>query len=91
MTIRDIYPAEDVRAFADEVSVGASEHGVTGTKRHVRKDGSIFEVEVTSREIAFARRRARLVMAIDITERQRMDAAFRKSEEHAGLLTDKRL
>jgi PAS domain S-box-containing protein len=90
MTIRDIYPPEDVRVFVEEVSVGLPQHGVTATKRHVRKDRSIFEAEVTSRDIAFTGRRARLAMAIDITERQRIDAAFRKSEEHAGSLTDKR-
>jgi len=90
MTVRDICPPEDMQGFVDEVSFGFPEHGVTGTIRQVRKDGSIFEAEVTSREIAFTGRRARLVMALDITERQRMEAALRRSEEHPGSLTDKR-
>jgi PAS domain S-box-containing protein len=84
MTIRDIWPPEDIQEFVDEISVGIPEHGVTLTKRHLRKDGSVFEAEVTSRGIAFAGRRARLVMALDITERQRMEAALRKSEWRLG-------
>jgi two-component system NtrC family sensor kinase len=91
MTIRDIRPAEDVQAFVDEIAVGLPEYGVTGTRRHLRKDGSIFDAETTSHEIAFGGRPARLVMAVDITERKRMEAALRKSEEHFRSLTENAL
>ena len=85
MTINDIRPPEDARLFVDEAWLGLQEKGITGTARLLRKDGSAFDAEITSHEIAFRGRRARLVMAVDITERKGMEAAQRKSEEPFGL------
>src|SRR5262245_44136517 len=91
LTIRDIRPAEDVQAFVDEISVGLPEYGITGTRRHRRRDGTLFVAEITSHEITFAGKAARLVMAVDITERKRMEGALRKSEEHFRSLTENAL
>jgi|SRR5262249_42491543 len=77
MTISDIVPSED--------AVDLSEYAATGTRRHLRKNGSTFDAEITSREIAFGGKTARLVMALDVTERKRVQTALRKSEDASSL------
>lgn len=69
MTIRDIRPPEDVAALEkrlprDDVTVQGS-----GPWRHLRKDGSVITVEVNNHEVLIRDRRARLVCAIDVTEK----------------------
>jgi signal transduction histidine kinase/ActR/RegA family two-component response regulator len=49
--------------------------------QHQRKDGSIVEMELVSHECEAEGRRARLVLATDVTERARTRAALRRSEE----------
>jgi PAS domain S-box-containing protein len=82
MTIADIRPAEDVealkRAIADHQKRGLIEGGLW---RHRRKDGTIVDVEISSHNIDFDGRPARIVVARDITERLRTSLALRESEE----------
>ncbi|MBX3266124.1 MAG: PAS domain S-box protein [Acidobacteria bacterium] len=47
---------------------------------HRRKDGSKFEVEITSHALEFNGRQARLVMAIDVTQRSEALKQLRESE-----------
>ena len=81
MTIKDIRPVGDIPALYD--SVARSSRGVdeAGEWRHVKKDGAIIEVEITSHLLEFADRRAELILAHDITERNRLKAALLASEE----------
>jgi PAS domain S-box-containing protein len=71
MTIMDILPPDDAPGV---------HHGLegTGTKRsdvaltqHQRKDGTIIDMELVSHEMELDGRRARLVLASDISERTR--------------------
>lgn len=81
MTILDIRPpaaAEFVRASAR--SVGSGETRLQGLQ-HRRRDGTLLDVEVTSRPILFAGHACRLVLAHDVTERSRAERALRASEE----------
>jgi PAS domain S-box-containing protein len=43
--------------------------------KHVTKDRGVIEVEITSRDLVFAGKQARLVQAIDVTERKRKETA----------------
>jgi PAS domain S-box-containing protein len=81
MTIEDIRPAEDLPAFYDFVARDPQELERAGEWRHVTKDGSIIEVEITSHPLVFADRRAELILANDVTERNRLEAALLSSEE----------
>src|SRR6185436_7145485 len=45
------------------------------------RDGTALDVEISSHGLDFSGRRARLVMAIDVTDRRRSEAALRSSEE----------
>jgi PAS domain S-box-containing protein len=59
---------------------GADRPGVARA-RHRRRDGSILDVELTSHELTFHGRNARLVLAHDVTERMRTLAALHDSED----------
>ncbi|HET8715814.1 MAG TPA: PAS domain S-box protein [Holophagaceae bacterium] len=55
--------------------------------RHRRQDGSEVSVEVTSDDIQFGGRRARLVLALDITQRERAEEEARRFSRAQRLLS----
>ena len=57
--------------------------GVDGAAafRHLRKDGSEIEVEVTGHPLTWDGRPARLVMAIDVTERRQLETQLRQAQK----------
>ena len=71
MTIRDIRPPEDVPALLANVAATVAGPDHAGVWRHCKRDGSLLEVEISSHEIEFDGRRARVVLANDVTEQQR--------------------
>jgi PAS domain S-box-containing protein len=82
MTIADIRPPEDVptlRAMVAHTAATGSPGG--GAWRHRKKDGTVIEVEITAHPLVYDGRRADLVLAQDITVRQRAELALRASEE----------
>jgi two-component system, cell cycle sensor histidine kinase and response regulator CckA len=83
MRITDIRPAEDVPALLEDVAAPRDGLRDAGMWRHLRKDGTLIRVEISTHEIAFEGRPARLVLAMDVTEReQAIDALRRSSEEY---------
>jgi two-component system sensor histidine kinase/response regulator len=74
MTIKDIRPAEDIPALYDSLARSSQAVGRTGIWRHLKKDGTIFEAEITSHLLVFNGRQAELILAHDITERRRAEA-----------------
>jgi PAS domain S-box-containing protein len=74
MTIKDIRPAEDIPALYDSIARNSKAVGAAGIWRHLKKDGTIIEVEITSHLLVFDDRRAELILAHDITERRRAEA-----------------
>ncbi|PYQ50867.1 MAG: diguanylate cyclase [Acidobacteria bacterium] len=59
--------------------------------RHRKKDGSIFDAEITSFEFVSGGRRARLVIAVDVTERRINEERLRDNEERYRLLFERNL
>ena len=78
--------ASDLRVAEDEGQASLLE-----TPRHVRKDGSIIDVEVSSFEFMAGSRKARLVIAHDVTERRRAEQRLRESEARHRLLFERNL
>jgi two-component system, cell cycle sensor histidine kinase and response regulator CckA len=66
-----------VRAREPQVERGLIQAGVW---KHRRKDGTILDVEVTSHEHEFEGQSARVVLAVDVTERRRAEKALLDSE-----------
>ena len=69
MTIRDIRPSEDVAWLLEKVSeIKPGMNSASG--RHLKKDGTMIDIEIVSHTLQFDGRRAELVLAMDVTERR---------------------
>jgi PAS domain S-box-containing protein len=77
MTIRDIWPLEDVPTLLDDV---AHLSDTVKEWRHIGKDGSTFEVEISATGLQFGGRSVRLVLANDITARKALEAELRDAQ-----------
>ncbi|MEW6207425.1 MAG: PAS domain S-box protein [Acidobacteriota bacterium] len=88
MTIKDIRPAEDVPLLMENLSRISSGLDPADRWRHLKTDGSIIDVEITSHHLIFGDREARLVLANDITERLRAEDALRQAESKYRLLVE---
>jgi len=81
LTIKDIRPQEEVAALEAHLETPpAASRGTTGWK-HRKKDGAIIHVEVTSREVLWQDREAKLVLAVDVTERRLLEKQFQQSQK----------
>ena len=80
MSIADIRPLEELPAMQDALRDLPQRRGPKQF-RHLKKDGTVIDVDVTSFEFLSGTRRARLVIAQDITERLRGEEELRRSEE----------
>jgi PAS domain S-box-containing protein len=82
MKIMDLWPKEDVPTF--QASLLAMESGTTarsGVRRHCKKDGVVIDVEVTVHEFALGNRPCGLAIALDVTERNRMEGQLRQTQK----------
>jgi PAS domain S-box-containing protein len=79
MNIMDIRPAEDAPGLPMATQPGPRQEAAF--TRHQRKDGTVMDVELVSHELEMDGRRARLVLATDISDRARTRAALHHSEE----------
>lgn len=73
MTIEQIRPPEDIPALRKSVLEVPGTIRRVGTWRHLRKDGTQIDVEITTHDLTFRDRPARLVLAADVTERKRAE------------------
>jgi PAS domain S-box-containing protein len=82
MTLRDIRPPEDVPQLLLNVrgDGGPGSHR-PGTWKHLTKDGSLIDVEITAGRIEFDGRRAALVLANDVSERVRLQRRLSEAEK----------
>lgn len=81
MAIKDIRPKEDIAALLKNIEQVSKTHSFSGEWRHLKKNGEIINVEITSHLITFNGHKARHVMVNDITEWKRLEL-LRNSEKH---------
>jgi PAS domain S-box-containing protein len=76
MTVKDICPPEDIPALLQETHERVGELREVSRWRHLKKDGTLIDVEITTDDLEWQGRSARLVVANDITERKRAEEAL---------------
>ena len=81
MTLLDIRPPEEVERLSGVVPLLRRERLVGSPWRHRTRSGEILDVEITSDDLLDGSARTRLVVAIDVTARNRIEAALRESQE----------
>jgi len=86
MTIDHVRPPEDLAA-SEERPIAAKGEGPS-IWRHRKANGETIDVELTSHALEFSGRRARLVIANDVTERVRSEDVLRESESRYRLLAE---
>jgi PAS domain S-box-containing protein len=82
MTIEQIRPPEDIPALRETVRGVPGTIRKAGTWKHLRKNGEIIDAEITTHDLEFGGRPARLVLATDVTERKRAEAERDTLEKH---------
>ena len=87
MDLTQIRPPGDVEAIRAKAASVPEGYDDAGVWRHRTKDGSDILVKVTSHGLAFAGRRARLVVCHDVTEEHRIaEELHRSRDELAAVL-----
>ncbi len=70
MTLKDIRPVEDIEPLLKHINSIPSALNSSGEWRHLKKNGELIDVEITSHFVVFNDRKARHVLINDITERK---------------------
>lgn len=84
----DIRPAEEFEKFYSKPPTISSGLVSMGLFRHMKKDGTVIDVEVYSHDFPFNEKTARLVLAIDITDKLETTREFRKHTAQLRELSD---
>jgi two-component system, cell cycle sensor histidine kinase and response regulator CckA len=80
LMLLDVALSED-SASASERRAYLPSNGAATLTRHKKKDGAVIDVEITVNDFDFNGTGSRLVLANDVTQRVRAEAALRKSED----------
>jgi PAS domain S-box-containing protein len=81
MTIKDIRPEDEVPRLLSFLEQPLGDASRSGPWLHRKKDGTLIQVEISSHEVLFEGRPARLVVAQDITERLALEERLRQSQK----------
>ena len=79
LTVDRIVHPDDLDRLREQVPNLPDGLAGTASFRHVRKTGEVIEVEMTGHPIEWEGRPARLVMAIDVTARRRLEGELRSA------------
>jgi len=90
MKITEIRPQQDVPSVMNLLPSISGRRG-PNMFRHLKKDGTVIDVDITSFEFVSGGRRTRLVIAQDVTERRRNEDVLRRSEQQYRLLFERNL
>lgn len=82
MTIREIFPPNEIDDLHEELSTISlqKQKSEVGIYRHQKKNGEIIQVEVEGSAIEYKDRKARLILADDITEKLREEQRLKQLE-----------
>ncbi len=83
LSIKDLRPPEDVPVLLESLAKATGAVQDHKVWRHRKKDGTLLDAEISSNSIIYGGRNARVVVATDITERKRTEAALAQAKEAA--------
>lgn len=81
LKITDIRPPEEADRLKQDLRQARVPVQVSDPWKHRSKDGRIFEVEISSHTLDYDGREAVLVVAMDITDRKRMEVELRQAQK----------
>jgi PAS domain S-box-containing protein len=79
MTIKEIRSREEVPTLLDALKTRAASLFKLGIWKHRKRDGTLFDAEITSHVIPFEGRDAVMVLCNDVTERRQAEESLRRS------------
>ncbi|HEV8266737.1 MAG TPA: ATP-binding protein, partial [Thermoanaerobaculia bacterium] len=81
LSLLDLHPSEGRERFraAMEGTHGAVKS--VGVFPQLRKDGALIQADVTTHDLTFSGRRARMALAVDVTERNRLEDQLRQAQK----------
>ena len=88
MSVLDLRPPEDRAAVLEAVREPAGNIRHAGVWTHLRRDGSGLQAEIVTHDLDFEGRPARLVMAIEVTDREHARRGLEASERRYRELTE---
>ena len=89
LTIRDLRPPEDLPMLEQRIRIVRSGAEIRPVSwRHRRKNGTPLTVQITAQDIVFTKRRARLVVAQDVSERERLAAELHTKHQFLQSILD---
>lgn len=80
MTLKDICHPDDIPELIKETEDEVTHITNMGGK-HLKKDGTVIDVEISSHELVFDGKRARLILSNDVTKRKKTEDALRQLNE----------
>ncbi len=81
ITAQDLCHPSEVERFVAESSAPVNSIQPRAVRRHVRKDGSVLEVETASLDLTYAERSARLVLAGDVSAQRVLQRESLRSQK----------
>lgn len=81
MTIKDICPSEDRKNVVDSSNRIMDTVFTTGIWRHLKKDGNLIYVNITSHKISFQKKTAVMVLAADTTKQVEYEQQLQQMNE----------
>jgi two-component system cell cycle sensor histidine kinase/response regulator CckA len=81
MTINDIRPEEDLPKLQEKLDSLGSRPFDAGVWRHRTKDGAPLDVAIHTSTVDFGARRARVVLALDVTSQRLLEEQLRQAQK----------
>jgi len=80
LTVDRLVHPDDWPRLRERLQTMSRGHVGGETFRHIRRDGSVVEVEMTGHDLLFDGRQCRVVMSIDVSERRRLEERLRLAQ-----------
>ena len=81
MTVAEIRPKEDLHRLTSSLAEPGRDLVYLSNIRHIRKDGRILHVDITSNQLRNGGKPLRIVVAIDVSERHAAETALKRYAE----------